>query len=115
MSALEALPAEERRRAGRFHEGEDFFAPGTHGVVARRSRRVHAKRIRQKCGARVQRSAASPLEKTKTLVNEAKDGKAATITLTPTTAGADAVAALVGKSVKVVSEHGKADSVAAGT
>lgn len=52
---------------------------------------------------------------TKTLVIEAKDGVAATITLTPTTAGADAVAALVGKSVKVVSEHGKADSVAAGS
>lgn len=54
-------------------------------------------------------------DKTKTLVVESKDGKAATITLTPTTTGADAVAALVGKSVKVVSEHGKADSVAAGS
>ena len=53
---------------------------------------------------------------TKALVVEAKDGKATTITitLTPTTAGADAAAGLVGKSVKVVSEHGKADSVAAG-
>ena len=52
---------------------------------------------------------------TKALVVEAKDGKATTtITLTPTTAGADAGAGLVGKSVKVVSEHGKADSVAAG-
>ena len=51
---------------------------------------------------------------TKVLVVEGKDGKAATITLTPTTAGADTVATLVGKAVKVVSEHGKADSVAAG-
>ena len=40
-------------------------------------------------------------------------GKAATITLTPSTSGADKVAGLVGKSVTVVSEHGKADSVAA--
>ncbi|MCX6978776.1 MAG: hypothetical protein NTX04_12775 [Verrucomicrobia bacterium] len=47
---------------------------------------------------------------TKALVVEAKDGKATTITLTPTTAGADAAAGLVGKSVKVVSEHGKADT-----
>lgn len=52
---------------------------------------------------------------TKTLTVEGKDGKAATITLTPTTAGADTVATLVGKSVKVISEHGKADSVAAGS
>jgi hypothetical protein len=51
---------------------------------------------------------------TKTLTVEGKDGKAATITLTPSTTGADAVAGLVGKAVKVVSEHGKADSVAAG-
>ncbi|MCE9610749.1 MAG: hypothetical protein K8R23_11200 [Chthoniobacter sp.] len=50
----------------------------------------------------------------KQLVVEDKDGKAATITLTPTTTGADAVAKLVGKAVKVISEHGKADSVAAG-
>jgi hypothetical protein len=51
---------------------------------------------------------------TKTLTVEGKDGKAATITLTPTTAGAEGVDKLVGKAVKVVSEHGKADSVAAG-
>ena len=49
----------------------------------------------------------------KTVVVEKADGKTATVTLTPTTAGADKVAALVGKAVKVVSEHGKADSVAA--
>lgn len=50
----------------------------------------------------------------KQLVVEDKDGKATTITLTPTTTGADTAAALVGKTVKVVSEHGKADSVTAG-
>ena len=49
----------------------------------------------------------------KTVVVEKADGKTATVTLTPTTAGADKVAALVGKAVKVVSEHGKAESVAA--
>ncbi len=54
-------------------------------------------------------------EATKTVVVEGKDGKAATITLTPSTTGADTAASLVGKSVKVVSEHGKADSVAAGS
>lgn len=48
----------------------------------------------------------------KTVVVEKSDGKSATVTLTPTTAGADKVAGLVGKAVKVVSEHGKADSVA---
>ncbi len=52
---------------------------------------------------------------TKTLTVEGKDGKAATITLTPGTTGADKAADLVGKSVKVISEHGKADSVAAGS
>lgn len=52
---------------------------------------------------------------TKTLTVEGKDGKAATITLTPATTGADKAADLVGKTVKVVSEHGKADSVAAGS
>lgn len=52
---------------------------------------------------------------TKTLTVEGKDGKAATVTLTPSTTGADKIAELVGKSVKVVSEHGKADSVAAGS
>ncbi len=40
-------------------------------------------------------------------------GKSATITLTPSTTGADKAADLVGKPVKVVSEHGKAQSVAA--
>jgi hypothetical protein len=48
----------------------------------------------------------------KSAVIEKADGKTATVTLTPTTTGADKVAGLVGKSVKVVSEHGKADSVA---
>ena len=51
-------------------------------------------------------------EKKEVVVTKA-DGKEATITLTPATVGADKVAALVGKAVKVVSEHGKADSVAA--
>jgi hypothetical protein len=37
------------------------------------------------------------------------------ITLTPTTKGADAVAGLVGKAVKVEHEHKKATSVAAGS
>jgi hypothetical protein len=49
----------------------------------------------------------------KTVVIEKAGGKTSTVTLTPTTTGADKVADLVGKSVKVVSEHGKADSVAA--
>ncbi len=52
---------------------------------------------------------------TKTAVVESKDGKSTTITLTPSTTGADTIAALVGKSVKIVAEHGKADSVAAGS
>lgn len=51
-------------------------------------------------------------EKKEVVVTKA-DGKEATITLTPATTGADKVAALVGKPVKVISEHGKADSVAA--
>ncbi len=51
----------------------------------------------------------------KSLTVEDKDGKATTLTLTPDSTGADAAAALVGKSVKVVSEHGKIDSVAAGS
>lgn len=50
---------------------------------------------------------------TKQVVVEDKDGKAATITLTPSTEGGDQAATLVGKGVKVVSEHGKADSIAA--
>jgi hypothetical protein len=49
----------------------------------------------------------------KTVVVEKADGKSSTVTLTPSTSGADKVADLVGKPVKVVSEHGKADSVAA--
>lgn len=44
---------------------------------------------------------------------EKADGKTATITLTPSTTGADKVADLKGKAVTVVSEHGKADSIAA--
>jgi hypothetical protein len=48
----------------------------------------------------------------KTVVVEKADGKTASITLTPATSGADKVASLVGKAVTVVSEHGKADSVA---
>lgn len=51
-------------------------------------------------------------EKKEVTVTKA-DGKTATITLTPKTEGADKVAGLVGKEVKVISEHGKADSVAA--
>ena len=51
-------------------------------------------------------------EKKEVVVTKA-DGNEATITLTPATVGADKVAALVGKAVKVVSDHGKADSVAA--
>ncbi len=49
----------------------------------------------------------------KTVVVTKADGKSATVTLTPATTGADKVADLVGKAVKVVSEHGKADSVEA--
>ena len=51
----------------------------------------------------------------KALTVEGKDGKSTTLTLTPSSTGADTVATLVGKSVKVVSEHGKIDSVAAGS
>jgi VCBS repeat-containing protein len=51
-------------------------------------------------------------EKKQVVVTKA-DGKTATVTLTPTTTGADKAADLVGKAVKVVSEHGKADSVEA--
>ena len=49
------------------------------------------------------------------IVVAAKDGKETTVTLTPSTTGADKIKDLVGKSVKVVAEHGKADSVAAGS
>jgi hypothetical protein len=52
---------------------------------------------------------------TKVLVVESKEGKATSITLTPSTTGADTVSTLVGKSVKVTAEHGKAQSVAAGS
>lgn len=51
-------------------------------------------------------------EKKQVVVTKA-DGKTSTVTLTPTTTGADKAADLVGKAVKVVSEHGKADSVEA--
>jgi hypothetical protein len=49
---------------------------------------------------------------TKKLVVEGKDGKEATVTLTPSTKGADDAEKLVGKNVKVDSEHGKATSIA---
>lgn len=49
---------------------------------------------------------------TKKVVVEGKDGAAATITLTPSTKGADGAEKLVGKNVKVDSEHGKATSIA---
>jgi hypothetical protein len=39
------------------------------------------------------------------------DGKTVTRMLTPSTTGGDKAADLVGKAVKVVSEHNKADSV----
>lgn len=47
----------------------------------------------------------------KVLVVQAKGGKDASITLTPTTSGADKAADLVGKKVKVVTSHGKATSI----
>ncbi len=49
----------------------------------------------------------------KVVTVEKADGKTASITLTPDTTGADKVGTLVGKPVTVISEHGKADSVAA--
>ena len=49
----------------------------------------------------------------KTVVVEKADGKSATLPLTPATTGADKISGLVGKPVTVISEHGKADSVAA--
>jgi hypothetical protein len=52
-------------------------------------------------------------KETKTLKVEGKDAKVASITLTPTTKGADLVDGLVGKSVKVDATHGKATVVAA--
>ena len=52
-------------------------------------------------------------KETQTLKVEAKDAKVVTVTLTPTTKGADQVAGLVGKAVKVDAEHNKATVVAA--
>jgi len=49
---------------------------------------------------------------TKKVVVEGKDGKAATLTLTPTSKGADEAEKLVGKDVKVDSEHGKITNIA---
>ena len=49
----------------------------------------------------------------KLLTVEKADGKMATLTLTPTSKGAETTATLVGKKVKVTSEHGKIDSVEA--
>lgn len=50
---------------------------------------------------------------TKAAVVTNAEGKDVTITLTPKTVGADKAAELVGKDVTVISEHGKADSIAA--
>lgn len=50
-------------------------------------------------------------EKKQAVITKA-DGKEATVTMTPATTGTDKAAALVGKAVKVISEHGKADSIA---
>ncbi|MEK0444910.1 MAG: hypothetical protein RLZZ399_231 [Verrucomicrobiota bacterium] len=49
----------------------------------------------------------------KTLSVESADAKVVTITLTPSTKGADLVAGLVGKAVKVDAEHNKATAIAA--
>jgi hypothetical protein len=49
---------------------------------------------------------------TKKVVVEGKDGKAATLTLTPSSKGSEQAEKLVGKSVKVDSEHGKITSIA---
>jgi hypothetical protein len=49
---------------------------------------------------------------TKKVVVEGKDGKSASLTLTPTSKGAEEAASLVGKAVKVDSEHGKITSIA---
>jgi hypothetical protein len=49
---------------------------------------------------------------TKKIVVEGKDGKAATLTLTPTSKGAEEAEKLVGKDVKVDSEHGKITTIA---
>ncbi len=52
-------------------------------------------------------------QESKTLKVEAKDAKVVSITLTPSTKGADLVAGLVGKAVKIDAEHNKATLVAA--
>lgn len=52
-------------------------------------------------------------KETKTLKVEGKDAKVVSITLTPTTKGADKVADMVGKSVSVAATHNKATEVAA--
>ncbi len=49
---------------------------------------------------------------TKKIVVEDKAGKAATLTLTPSSKGAEEAEKLVGKAVKVDSEHGKITSIA---
>jgi len=49
---------------------------------------------------------------TKKVVVEGKDGKEASLTLTPSSKGADTAEKLVGKDVKVDSEHGKITSIA---
>lgn len=49
---------------------------------------------------------------TKAVVVEGKDGKEAKLTLTPSAKGADDASKLVGKDVKVDSEHGKITSIA---
>ncbi|GEP42419.1 hypothetical protein [Brevifollis gellanilyticus] len=49
---------------------------------------------------------------TKKVVVEGKDGKAATLTLTPDSKGADEAEKLVGKDVKVDSTHGKITTIA---
>jgi hypothetical protein len=52
-------------------------------------------------------------KESKTLSVEGADSKVVSITLTPTTKGADLVAGLVGKGIKVDAEHNKATLVAA--
>lgn len=47
----------------------------------------------------------------KQIVVVGEDGKPAKLTITPTTKGADKLKGLVGKDVKVISEHKKVDSV----
>jgi hypothetical protein len=51
-------------------------------------------------------------KESKTLMVEAKDAKVVKITLTPTTKGAEHVADLVGKGIKVDAEHNKATLIA---